>query len=157
MKHASLLLLYMFVAGVVPAVADNVIDTIRVRRLDSVKVGATRISEHITSATPLRIIDETDMSRLNIVDMTDGLNRMAGVFLRDYGGAGGMKTVSVRGLGANHTAVSLDGIIQTDVQTGQIDFSRYNLMSISQMKLIVADDFDGLQYPIFGVKHPKVA
>lgn len=145
MKHSSLLLLYMFVAGVVPAVADNVIDTIRVRRLDSVKVGATRISEHITSATPLRIIDETDMSRLNIVDMTDGLNRMAGVFLRDYGGAGGMKTVSVRGLGANHTAVSLDGIIQTDVQTGQIDFSRYNLMSISQMKLIVADDFDGLQ------------
>ena len=68
MKHSSLLLLYMFVAGVVPAVADNVIDTIRVRRLDSVKVGATRISEHITSATPLRIIDETDMSRLNIVE-----------------------------------------------------------------------------------------
>jgi len=145
MKFSSLLLLYLFVAGVVPAVANNLTDTIRIQRLDSVKVAVARVSESITSVTPIHAIDDADMNRLNMVDLTDGLNRIAGVFMRDYGGAGGMKTVSVRGLGANHTAVSLDGIVQTDVQTGQIDFSRYNLMNISQMKMVVADDFDGLQ------------
>ena len=47
-----------------------------------------------------------------------------GVTVKDYG-IGGLKTVSVRSLGANHTTVSYDGIALTDVQSGQIDIGRF--------------------------------
>ena len=54
------------------------------------------------------------MTRMGMHSMTDALKHMAGLSVRDYGGAGGMKTVSVRGIGAreNSPAVGMyvDGI-----------------------------------------------
>lgn len=136
--------LVMLVNGCLWPCMDNA-DTVRVRKLDSVRVVSAHVREDIVSPTPYQDMDEIKMLRTNVVDMTDGLNRMAGVTLRDYGGAGGMKTVSVRGLGANHTMVSLDGITMTDVQTGQVDLNRYNMMGIGQIRLVVADEADLLR------------
>ena len=136
--------LVMLLNGCLWPCMDNA-DTVRVRKLDSVRVVSAHVREDIVSPTPYQDMDEIKMLRTNVVDMTDGLNRMAGVNLRDYGGAGGMKTVSVRGLGANHTMVSLDGITMTDVQTGQVDLNRYNMMGIGQIRLVVADEADLLR------------
>ncbi|MDE5750850.1 MAG: TonB-dependent receptor, partial [Duncaniella sp.] len=65
-----------------------------------------------------------------------------GVTLRDYGGAGGLKTVSVRGFGASHTGVVYDGVVLSDVQDGQIDLSRYALDNVSSLTLAVGDNED---------------
>ena len=58
-----------------------------------------------------------------------------GVTVKDYGGIGGLKTVSVRSLGANHTTVSYDGIALTDVQSGQIDIGRFSLENVDMISL----------------------
>ena len=80
------------------------------------------------------------MMRMGMHSMTDALKHMAGLSVRDYGGAGGMKTVSVRGIGARHTAVVYDGIALSDCQTGEIDLSRYSLDHLSSVSLVIGDD-----------------
>ena len=62
--------------------------------------------------------------------------------VQDYGGIGGLKTVSVRSLGAKHTAVSYDGVTITDAQSGQVDISRFTLDNVDMISLSIgqADD-----------------
>lgn len=79
---------------------------------------------------------------MGIVDLSDAMKRLPGVNLRDYGGAGGMKTVSVRGLGSQHTGVILDGAPLSNLQTGEIDLSRYSLDNVSSMSLNIGDNED---------------
>ena len=86
--------------------------------LQRVDVVASRYGMEKRASVPVQRIDRERMLRLGIHSMTDALNHMAGLTVRDYGGAGGMKTVSVRGIGARHTAVVYDGIALTDCQTG---------------------------------------
>ena len=61
-------------------------------------------------------MDSAALRLRGVSDMADALRRFAGVNLRDYGGAGAMKTLSVRGLGAAHTAVSYDGMPVSEAQ-----------------------------------------
>lgn len=55
--------------------------------------------------------------------------------MKDYGGIGGLKTVSIRSLGAQHTAVSYDGITVSDCQTGQVDIGRFSLNNVDRLSL----------------------
>lgn len=87
-------------------------------------------------------IDAEMMKKNGVTDIADALHRLPGVTLRDYGGAGGLKTISVRGFGASHTAVTYDGVPLSDVQSGQIDVSRYSLDNVSNLSLVVGDNSD---------------
>lgn len=91
------------------------------------------------SAVPVQRIDREQMLRLGVHSLSDALRHFAGTTVRDYGGAGGMKTVSVRGIGARHTAVVYDGIALSDCQTGEIDLSRYSLNQLSSLSLVIGD------------------
>ncbi len=68
------------------------------------------------------------------LQVSDVLKNFAGTFIKDYGGVGGLKTVSVRSLGANHTGISYDGIGVSDVNTGQIDLSKF---SVENLELVL--------------------
>ncbi len=94
------------------------------------------------STAPLQVMARPQFDRQGIADVADALRRFSGVNVKDYGGAGGMKTVSVRSLGAQHTAVAYDGITLTDCQSGQIDFSRFTLDNVSTLSLAVGDNDD---------------
>lgn len=109
--------------------------------LGNVEVIGTRVST-ITSTTPLHILGQDDMLRLGVTDIADALHRLPGITLRDYGGAGGMKTVSVRGFGSKHTGVVYDGITLSECQSGEIDVSRYSLENVDNISLVVGDNDD---------------
>ena len=91
----------------------------------------------VTSAVPLRRVSGYDMRRLGYAGVSDALKYMSGVSVRDYGGVGGLKTVSVRGMGAKHTAVSYDGIVVADAQSGVVDIGRFPLNNLSAVTLAV--------------------
>ena len=116
-------------------------DTIRTEHLQEVKVNA-RQHRILTSTSPLQLLDKGDMLRLGVTDMADALHRMPGINLRDYGGAGGMKTVAVRGFGAGHTGVSYDGVLLSECQGGEIDVSRYSLDQVQTLRLTIGDNDD---------------
>ena len=119
---------------------DTVTD--RVHQLREVTVTESRSRHEVTSTAPLYIIDREQMLTLGVTDVADALHRIPGVTLRDYGGAGGLKTVSVRGFGAKHTGVSYDGVLLSDCQSGEIDLSRYSLDNVEQLSLVIGDNDD---------------
>lgn len=112
------------------------------RTLEGVVVTEAASRNTLSGTAPLRILDNETMLRLGVTDIADALHRIPGITLRDYGGAGGMKTVSVRGFGARHTGVSYDGIALSDCQTGEIDVSRYSLDNAADISLVVGDNED---------------
>ena len=116
-------------------------DSIRTEHLQEVKVNA-RQHRILTSTSPLQLLDKGDMLRLGVTDMADALHRMPGINLRDYGGAGGMKTVAVRGFGAGHTGVSYDGVLLSECQGGEIDVSRYSLDQVQTLRLTIGENDD---------------
>jgi len=105
-------------------------------------VTETRHSHALKSSAPMHVIDRRDMMTMGVTDMADALHRLPGITLRDYGGAGGMKTVSVRGFGTKHTGVSYDGVMLSECQSGEIDLSRYSLDNVAHLTLTIGDNDD---------------
>lgn len=120
-----------------PAFAEEKTDT-----LPDVEVVAATQSRDITSLAPTHTLSSEMMLQTGVADMSDALRRLPGINLKDYGGAGGLKTVSVRGLGAAHTAVSYDGVTLSDVRSGEIDLSRYTLDNLASLSLTAGDNSD---------------
>ncbi len=111
-------------------------------RLDTVEVRASRAPREVVSSAPLHIIDAEKMKVTGVTDIASAVRRLPGITLRDYGGAGGLKTVSVRGFGASHTGVLYDGLPLNDVRSGQIDLSRYSLDNVASLAMTVGDNDD---------------
>ena len=111
-------------------------------QIDEVQVVDSRKHHTLTSTAPLHVMDHGEMLRMGVTDMADALHRLPGITLRDYGGAGGMKTVSVRGFGAKHTGVSYDGVMLSECQSGEIDLSRYSLDNVGSLSLVIGDNDD---------------
>ena len=86
-----------------------------------------------------------DIDRLGIHELSEAVKRFAGANVRDYGGIGGMKTVSVRNLGAQHTAVSYDGLTISNTQAGQIDIGRFSLDNVESVTMAVGNADDMMQ------------
>lgn len=110
-----------------------------------VSVSGYRPGANVISAQPTQEIKHEEMEQLGMTDLADVLRRMAGTNIKDYGGLGGLKTVSVRNMGATHTAVSLDGIPVSNSQAGQIDVGRFNLRHLESVSLAVGHQDDLLQ------------
>lgn len=112
------------------------------RSLQEFEVVSERVRREVTSTAPLFNLTSERMKTMGVTDISDALHRLPGINIRDYGGAGGMKTVSVRGFGTTHTGVIYDGIVLSDCQSGKIDLSRYSLDNVGSLSLIVGDNSD---------------
>lgn len=122
-------------------------DTItgKVHKIENVTIKGRRALNKITSTSSVQRIDKEDIKNLGLQNMADAVRRFAGTNVRDYGGIGGLKTVSVRNLGAAHTAVSYDGVAVSNCQAGQIDIGRFSLDNVSTLTLAVGQDDNLLQ------------
>lgn len=126
------------VSGATPsAVPDTT-----VTNLQELQVSGQRNQSDAKSTVPVHRLDNEAFLTEGITDIADAMKRLPGVNLRDYGGSGGMKTVSVRGLGSQHTGVIYDGAALSEVRGGQIDLSRYSLTNLSSISLNVGDADD---------------
>ena len=146
MRHEFLIMTAVLtMVSVLKGRAQTDVDTLAHRMLDDVEVTAHAPSHSVTSAMPTREISRERMRRLGLTALPDALRQLAGVTVRDYGGIGGMKTVSVRNLGAHHTAFSYDGIVVGNTQAGQIDLSHYQLDNVSRLSFAVGQETSLLQ------------
>lgn len=125
------------------AVSDTI--TGKVHQIDKVTVTARKLPNKITSAVPIQTLSQQDISQLGIQNMADAVRRFAGANVKDYGGIGGLKTVSIRNMGAAHTAVSYDGVVVSNCQAGQIDIGRFPLDNVSVLSLNIGQPEDLLQ------------
>lgn len=117
----------------------------RVHDIPNVTVSARQLPNKVTSSIPKQTFYRANMDKLGIQNIADAVRRFAGTDVRDYGGTGGLKTVSVRNMGAAHTAVSYDGIAVSNCQAGQIDIGRFSLDNVESLSLSIAQDDNLLQ------------
>lgn len=99
------------------------VDTLKASKVSDRRQGRERLD----TGSPVIEIGGSAIDRSGAMDLHEVLRTLPGLNVKDYGGIGGMKTVSVRGLGANHTSVCVDGMLVNDAQHGSIDLSGFDL------------------------------
>lgn len=139
LKHAILVVCLSCSCGL-SAQTDTVAHS---RRVADVNVEARRAR---VSSMPVQTIDGSQLQRQGIRSLADAVRRFNGTNVKDYGGIGGLKTVSVRSIGASHTAVCYDGVVLSNCQAGPVDIGRFNLNSIGSLSLSIGQD-DALLQP----------
>lgn len=113
--------------------------------IGTVTVTASRPVAKLTTGVPVQMLFSENLATLGVQGMADAVRRFAGVSVKDYGGLGGLKTVSVRNMGATHTGVSYDGVPVSNCQGGQIDIGRFSLDNVAMISLAVGEDVNPLQ------------
>jgi outer membrane cobalamin receptor len=117
------------------AVSPAQVDTVTSRQLPDVEVVTPYRVAVARQTTPLQLLSRESIGRLGLEDLSEAVRRFSGVTVKDYGGVGGLKTVSIRSLGAHHTAVSYDGVPVSDARSGQVDISRFTLDNVEMVSL----------------------
>ena len=87
------------------------------------------------AAAVVRSLSAAEIEKRGYQMLGEAVRTMAGVSVKDYGGIGGLKSVSVRNMGAAHTGISYDGFAITDAQNGQVDISRFMLENVSEVRV----------------------
>lgn len=114
---------------------QQTVDTTHVYSLPEVSVSEVYQTREVRAMAPTQVLSKEKLNSFNVLQVSDAVKHFAGVTVKDYGGIGGLKTVSVRSLGAEHTAVGYDGITISDCQTGQIDIGRFSLDNVDRLSL----------------------
>lgn len=121
-------------------------DSLRSHTIEDVVVTADRSrTSNVFSTIPVQSLRGDDMRLMGLQNIADAVRKFAGTAVKDYGGIGGMKTVSVRNLGAQHTAVSYDGIVVSNTQAGQIDIGRFSLDNVNTLSIAIGQGSGMLQ------------
>ena len=103
---------------------------------------------HVYARRPLatrQTLGGKELQALSTTSIADALKYFAGVQIKDYGGLGGMKTVNVRSLGAQHVGIYIDGIRVTNAQNGTVDLGKFSLTTMETVELYNANKLDECQ------------
>lgn len=120
----------------IDAIRRSVSDSLnKVNDLNEVNIRKIKVSRRQTSSTPLQILSGAELEKLNSLSVADAVRFFSGVQLKDYGGIGGLKTINVRSMGTNHTAVFYDGVQIGNAQNGQVDLGKFSLDNIAELEL----------------------
>lgn len=118
MTLRSTILLLLCLAPSLAAQPDTTQQDTIVTRL--VSVVDQRVVSRTTGIGVTRI-SNVMLRELRPLQVTEALRSVPGLFVKDYGGVGGMKSVSLRGGSAAQTLILVDGLTWNSAQNGQID------------------------------------
>ncbi len=85
------------------------------------------------------VLDQSALVALNKRNIAEVLKTVAGLWVEEQGGAGGLTAVSIRGGESNFTLVLVDGIPQNDPSNsrgGSFDFSNLNPASVERIEIV---------------------
>ena len=101
-------------------------------QIEEVEVTARSLTKDVIVPQTLK---GAELQRLNALSVADALRYFSGVQLKDYGGVGGIKTINVRSMGSQHTAVYYNGVQLGNAQNGQVDLGRFSLDNMEEIQL----------------------
>lgn len=81
-------------------------------------------------------ISAKEIQQLQANDVGEVLQKIPGMTVKNYGGIGGMKTVSVRGLGSAHQQIVVDGFLVPNTQTGMVDLGNIYATNVEYVALL---------------------
>lgn len=127
----NILILTMFFVGL-----GIFIPVFTQEKKDSVQL-YEEVTIHIThrTAETQSTIRKEQIDQLAPQDVGTLLQFINGVTIKNYGGIGGMKTFSQRGLGGEHNQLLIDGMPINDPQSGQINFATIQPDNIEEISV----------------------
>ncbi|MCQ2084090.1 MAG: TonB-dependent receptor [Bacteroidaceae bacterium] len=141
MNRILAFILPILVCASVPVCHASSQDSIS-RALDEVTITAIHSERRLVTG---QTIQGSDLQALSSTSIADALKYFAGVQIKDYGGLGGLKTINVRSLGAQHTGVFIDGVRLTNAQNGTVDLGKYSLSTLESISLYNANRLNACQ------------
>lgn len=88
----------------------------------------THSSVTVLSSSELRLSHARDLSAV--------VAGVSGIHIKDYGGASALKTISQRGLGAEHTLVLVNGMRVNSFQNGLVDFGLFPVDNLERVEVL---------------------
>ena len=110
----------------------------KVQEIQGVEVQVLNVSVRIARER-VNHLKRRDIEQLQATDVGELLQKFEGTSLKSYGGLGGLKTVSFRGLGSQHTTVCVDGFNLSNSQTGQVNLGQLQTENIEQLVVSVGE------------------
>lgn len=117
-------------------------DTSAIQQLHDIKVIG-----HRRPLATVQALSGKELQALSSNSIADALKYFAGTQIKDYGGIGGVKTLNVRSLGAQHVGVYIDGVRLNNAQNGTVDLGKYSLSTLESVSLYNANKLDQCQSP----------
>lgn len=103
----------------------------------TVEITSSRISSTLErSITPTSILNTSQIRSLGVRQTAEVLSFTPSIFIRNYGGVGGLKTISLRGASASQTAIFIDGVRINSTQNGQFDFSGIPASLLEEVEVV---------------------
>ncbi len=93
-------------------------------------------SSLLESPVSVTLIDRKSISNMNGTSLADVLQNAGGVFIKSYGGNSSLKTISINGLGAEHTLILLNGNRINSYQNSQVDLSMIPKDNIESVEIL---------------------
>ncbi len=104
---------------------------------ESVTITATRGHNLITEVpSSVDVIKMEDLEVRNPQNLAEALQNLQGVYIKDYGGLGNTKTISLRGSSSEQVLVMLDGQRLNNPQTGQVDLALIETEGIERIEVV---------------------
>ncbi|HON19551.1 MAG TPA: TonB-dependent receptor plug domain-containing protein, partial [Salinivirgaceae bacterium] len=135
-------LVFFFIPQIILSQESITIDTLY--NLKEITITDKRLRKADEMLQPMQRLTKKELEIIPAQTNADYLKNFSGVTLKDYGGIGGLKTINVRSLGANHTTVTVDGIQLSDAATGQIDLGKIPAGDYSEIALHIGQPTDNL-------------
>lgn len=88
------------------------------------------------SPTKIELIPSDKIRNSNGNRLTDILKTSSSVFIKSYGLSPQLQTISINGLGAEHTLVLIDGVRMNSYQNSLVDLSLINKENIKQIEIV---------------------
>jgi len=104
---------------------------------EEVTVTATRGNDLVSEVpASVSVISAETIKLQKPQNLAEVLQNVQGVNIKDYGGIGGIKSVSVRGSSASQVLVLVDGQRVNDTASGQVDFSRISVEGVEKIEVV---------------------
>src|SRR5713101_743944 len=88
------------------------------------------------SPVAVDVISHFQLTTQNGNSLASALNGSTGILVKDYGGLSALKTLSMRGTGAEHTLILLDGVRYNSLQTGIVDIGMVPMESAERIEIV---------------------
>lgn len=112
-------------------------DSSKVYSLSEITVTANRFINKVSDlSTKLEIVDSYKLINSNGFRLADKINLSPSVFLKSYGITPSLQTISMNGLGAEHTIILIDGVKINSFQNSQIDLSIIPISNIERIEIL---------------------
>jgi vitamin B12 transporter len=118
---------------------------VQVKKLDSLREYKTsevivvskrdKLDRQSSSVSSLSVMDSTEIAVHGSLQLAESLSLLPGVYIQNYGGLNGLKTVSLRGATSAQTNVTLEGLRLNASSNGGVDLSLLPSSLISSVQV----------------------